>query len=145
MTKLKHSNCDKTKKKMEEKKPTALIVTKLKLELWQNSTNKIVTKTQKLKLWQISKTQILTKIKLWQNSNTQIVTVVIVTVVTVAVVTVVIVASFSKNNLTPWQPMRCSQDSFLPFSRCFFLQKINLSSIKWSQTFFVRNWIISEF
>ena len=45
-------------------------------------------------------------------------TVVIVTVVTVAVVTVVIVTYFSKNNLIPQQPMRCSQVSFSRFTRC---------------------------
>ena len=75
--KVKHSNCDKTKK----------------ITLWQNSKSQIVTKfkhsycdkTQKLKVWQNSKTQIVTKfkksncdknqkIKLWQKSKTQIVT-----------------------------------------------------------------------
>ena len=50
-------------------------------------------------------------------------TVVIVTVVTVAVVTVVIVRSFSKNNLTPRQQMRCSRCSFSRFSRCFLLNR----------------------
>ena len=40
------------------------------------------------------------------------------TVVTVAVVTVWIVTSFSKDNLTPQQPMRCSRCSFSRFSRC---------------------------
>ena len=65
----------------------------IKLKLWQNS-NSICDKTQKNKLW--------------QNSKTQNMTVVIVTVVTVAVVTVVLVTSFSKNNLTPQQRMRCS-------------------------------------
>ena len=49
-----------------------------------------------------------------------IVTVVIMRVVTVAVVTVVIVTSFSKNNLTPRQLMRCSRGSFSQFSRCFY-------------------------
>ena len=44
-----------------------------------------------------------------------IVTVVIVTVVTVAAVTVVIVTSYSKNNLTSQQPMRCYRWSFLQF------------------------------
>ena len=54
------------------------------------------------------------------NSKTRIATEVIVTVVTVAVVTVLIVAYLSKNKLTPQQPMRCSQGSFLQFSQCFF-------------------------
>ena len=52
------------------------------------------------------------KLKLSQNSKTQFVTVVIVTVVTVAVVTVVIVTYFTKNNLTPGQPMKYSWCSF---------------------------------
>ena len=39
-------------------------------------------------------------------------TLVIVTVVTVAVVIVVIMTSFSKNSLTPQQPMRCSRAAF---------------------------------
>ena len=72
-------------------------------------------KTQKLKLWPNSK-----KFKLWQNPKTHIVTVVQVTVVvTVAVVTVVIMTAFSKNNLTPRQPMRSSQGSFSRFSPFF--------------------------
>ena len=48
-------------------------------------------------------------------------TVVIVMVGTVAVVTVVIGTYFSKNNLTHWQPMRCSQGSVLRFLRCFIV------------------------
>ena len=59
------------------------------------------------------------KLKKSNCDKTQIVTVVLVTVVTVAEVTVVIVTSFSKNKLTPRQPMRCSQGSFLLFSLCF--------------------------
>ena len=47
------------------------------------------------------------------------VTVVILVVVTVAVGRVVIVTSFSENNLTPQQPMRCSQGRVLRFSQCF--------------------------
>ena len=50
-----------------------------------------------------------------------IVTIVIVNVVTVAVVTEVLLTYFSRKNLTPWQPMRCSQGSALEFSRCFLL------------------------
>ena len=55
------------------------------------------------------------KIKVWQNSQT----VVIMTVVTVAVVTLAIVTSLSKNKLTPWQPMKCSQGSVLWFLQGF--------------------------
>ena len=47
-------------------------------------------------------------------------TVVIVTLVTIAGVTVVILTSFSKNNLTPRQLMRCFWGSFLRFLQCFF-------------------------
>ena len=43
------------------------------------------------------------------------------TVVIVPVVTVVIVTYFSKNKLTPRQPMRCSQGSFSRYSRCFVI------------------------
>ena len=42
-----------------------------------------------------------------------------VTVVTVAVVIVVIGTYVSINNLTPWQPMKCSHGSFLRYSHCF--------------------------
>ena len=52
----------------------------------------------------------MTKLKI-----NRIVMVVIVTVVTV----IVIVTSFSKNNLTPRQPMRCSQGTFSRLSQCF--------------------------
>ena len=53
-------------------------------KLWQNSTTQIVKKkTQQLKLWQI-----LEEKKIWQKS-------------------------FIKNNLKPWQPMRCIQGSHL--------------------------------
>ena len=82
-----------------------------KKKLWQNSTKqnqKFLTKLKK-------KLSHNFKLKLWQNLSqivillkTQIVIVQIVTVVTV----VVIVTSFSKNNLTPRQPMRFSQGSF---------------------------------
>ena len=108
-TKLKNSKCDKTQK----------------LKLWQNSKTQMVTKlknsncneTKKNELWKNLKTQIGTKIKnsccnknlkikLWQNSKNQIETVLIVTYL-------------SKNNLTPWQPIRCSWRSFLWFSGCF--------------------------
>ena len=132
MTKLKNSyydktqnsNCDKPKQKVWQNSKTK-IVTKLKnsnsdqtqkLKLWRffgiKLKKSICDKIQKIKYWQNSKTQIATKkIKLWQNSKTQIVTVVIV-----AVVTAVLVTSFSKNNLTPSQPMRCSHCSFSQFS-----------------------------
>ena len=47
----------------------------------------------------------------------------IVVIVTVVAV-VVIVTSFSKNNLTPRLPMRCSQGSFLQFSQRFYVAKV---------------------
>ena len=59
-------------------------------------------------------------------------TVVIGTVVTVAVATEVIMKSFSKNNLTPRQLMRCSQHSFLQFLQCFSVnQKIKGNILIW--------------
>ena len=64
----------------------------------QNSKTQGLTKLKKLNCDKNKK-----KRKLWQDSKALIVTVVIVTVVTVAVV-----IYFSKNNLTPWQPMKCS-------------------------------------
>ena len=82
------------------------------------------------------------KLKLWQNSKTQIVTVVIVTLVTVADLTVVIVTSFSKNNLTPRQPMRCSQAAFYDFCDVLWedkrQEKIEINC-KWWICFF-GNW-----
>ena len=78
----------------------------------------------KTKIVTKQKTQLVTKLKknqLSQNSKYLIVTVVIVTIVTVAIVTEVIVIYISKNNLTPQQPMRCSQGSFLQFLQCFIL------------------------
>ena len=59
-------------------------------------------KTQELKLWRNSncykteKTQIVRKLNLWQNS----------------IYDKTLKESFSKNYLTPWQPMRCSLGSF---------------------------------
>ena len=83
VTKLKNTNCDKTKKKLWQLKNTncdhskTQIVTKLKkFKLWQNSKFQIVTnpypsncdKTPKLKLWQNLKINIVTKL---QNSKGQ--------------------------------------------------------------------------
>ena len=128
--KHKTSNCDKTQ-----------TVTKHKmwqLKLWRNSKTQIVTKlkpwqnskcdnsnwdqTQKLKLQENSTTQMMTKLKksncdnsklkLWQNlyyDKFQFMT------------RDTLKGSFSKNFLTPWQPMRCSLGSLLWFSQCFFL------------------------
>ena len=71
-----------------------------------------------------TQTQIMTKLKKsnCDNSKTQIVMIVIVTVVTA----VVRLTSFSKNNLTPRQPMRYSQGSFLQFLRCFVQIRLNI-------------------
>ena len=97
------------KLKLSKKHKKKLIVTKL-VHFNCEKTEKINLgkKQKKIKLWQNLNNQIVTKLK------SQIVTVVIVTVVTV----VVIVKYFSKNNLTPQQPMRCSQSSFSQFSQC---------------------------
>ena len=80
-------------------------------------------KTQKLKLWQL-KIQIVMKLKNSnsncdkaqklklseeKNSNSNC----------DKNLREVIVKYFSKNNLTHWQPMRCSQDRVCQFSRCF--------------------------
>ena len=108
MTKPINSNCDKTKKKLENSSSDKISKTWIVTKLEKSSCNK----TRKLNLWQNS------KIKWWKNWKTQIVTVLVVTVVKVAVVTVVKVTSFSKNNWTPRQPMRSSQGSFLRFLRC---------------------------
>ena len=115
MWQLKKSNYDKTQK----------------LALWQYSKTQILTKlknsncdkTQKYKFGQILKIKIVTKpLKKINCYKTQIVPAVILTVVTEAVVTVVILTSWSKNNMTLWQPMRCSRCSFSRFSRCFAVQ-----------------------
>ena len=58
------------------------------------------------------------------------VTAVIVIEVTVVVVTVVIVTSFSKDNLTPQQPMKCSRCSFSRFLRCFIVLLPSFTFIK---------------
>ena len=63
-----------------------------KLNFWQNSISDQTQILTKLKFWQNSisdKTQFLTKFNFWQNFK----------------------QSFSKNNLTTWQPMRCTQGS----------------------------------
>ena len=94
MTKLKNSNCDKTQK----------------LKFWQNSKTQIVTKLkkhffnkiQKLKLWQYSKTQIVTKLKNSNCDKTQFMK-----------KKTTLKGPFSKNNLTPWQRMRCTLGSVL--------------------------------
>ena len=153
MTKLKNSNSDKTQK----------------LKFWQNKEkkwvelkkNQILTKLQdanfdktpKLKLGekiQCSNCEKKTLTQWWPNMETQITqikTVVIVTVVTVVTV-VVIVISFSKNNSTPWQPMRYSQGSFLQFSRCFVLLLLSALverfSISYVQNFYKHSSCLTE-
>ena len=97
------------------------IGTKLKKKLNCDKSKKKYINVTKLKNSNCDQSQ---KIKLWQNSKTQIVTMVIVTVVIVAVVTAVLITSFSKNNLTPRQPMKFSQCSFLRFSQCFVCIRI---------------------
>ena len=96
MTKHKNSKCDKTQN-----------VSKLKM--WQNS---------KLKIWQNSKTQRVTnfknsncdkihQLKLWQNSTTQN------SKSQILIQKKFWQKTFVKNNLTPWQPMRCIRGSHL--------------------------------
>ena len=117
MTKLKKSNCDKTKKTQHFEKSSlensicdnTQVVTTLKL--WQKSKcdkTQIVTKIHKLKLWQNSKTQIVTKPELWQ--------------IVVYDNKKYFKWSFSRNILTPWQPIRSSLGSVLQFSLCFFFK-----------------------
>ena len=89
-----------------------LIVTTLKLKLWQQQKqlnlwqkkikNSNCYKTQ-LKLWQNSKIQIVTKPKSsnCDNSKTQILT-------KLNFKTLIV---FGKNNLRPWQLMRCTRGS----------------------------------
>ena len=114
--KLKNSNCDETQKLKWWQNSNCdqaffffyktQIVTKFRL--WQNSkcdTTQILTKlknsncdkTQKLKL---DKTQ---KLKLWPNLNDK----------SQFMTKDIIKGYFSKNILTPWQPMRCSLVSLL--------------------------------
>ena len=136
--KLKNSNCDKTwKHKLWPDSKTQIVTTQKlklwqnwkfklwgnsntnpdktqKLKLWHNFKNSNCYKTQKLKLWHNSKCDKNQKLKFWQKLKT-------LTIVIVTVVTVVIATPFSKNNLTPRQPMRCSRCSFFLFLRCFFI------------------------
>ena len=74
--------------------------------MWQNSN---CDKTQKLILWQNLQIQIVTKLEWWQ--------------ISIYKRTKTLRGSFSKNILTPWQPMRCSLGSVLRFSKCFFLPR----------------------
>ena len=103
VTILKNSNCDKTQKHKCDKSPIL--------------NTHIVKKTQNLKLWQNSKNQNVTKLKNSNCDKTQ---------------KVIIVTYFSKNNLTPRQPMRCSWGSFLQFLWCFLLYQIT-KIISWMQ------------
>ena len=78
--------------------------------MWQDT---YCDKTQKFQLWQISKTQIVTKLELWQlwfirNNNFK--------------------GSFSKNLLTPWQPVKCSLD---------WLFLIPLMLVSWNHLYFL--------
>ena len=83
----------------------------------------------KLKLWEKNtQTQNVTNLKLWQNWRTQIVTKLKnsnvdktwnMTNFNLRRRKKTLKASFSKNILTPWQPMGCSLGSVLQFSRCF--------------------------
>ena len=110
MTKMTILNCDKTQ-----------IATKLKISMklinWKSHKTKktdIVIQlknsnfenTQKLKLCQNLKTQILTKLKHTNCDNTQFQK---------------FTKLFGKNNLTPWQTMRCTLGSLLQSCDVFFL------------------------
>ena len=74
-------------------------------------------KTEIMKELEKSNSDKTIKNKYCYNSRTQIMTLDILTVVTV----VAIVTSFSENILTPWQPMRYSQGSFLQFLQSFLV------------------------
>ena len=154
LTKLKKSNCDKTKKKLWQNSKIQIgkkiklekqMVTKLiksNCDQFQKLNKSNCDNTQKLKLWQKS------KIKFLQNSKTHIVTVVILTVVTVAVVTVVIVTSFSKDTSTTDEMFSvqllpilakkivavycffffCHSNSLLSFNEFFVLQMVKVQN-----------------
>ena len=113
MTKLKNSNCDKTKKNNRDKtqsmKNSNSEIKTQNLKMWQNynfdkTKNSNCDKTQKLKMSQnffkkCDKTWIMTNINLCNRKT--------------------LIGSFSKNVLTPLQPMRCSLGRVLWFLQCF--------------------------
>ena len=79
------------------------------LRLWQNSRTQIMT-TQKLKLWQnFKKIKLWKKLEIWQISIYEDKN--------------KFKGSFSKNIVTPKQPMRCSLGSVLWSLRCLFWTK----------------------
>ena len=73
------------------------------------------------------KIQIVTNPKLWENSKTQIVTKLILnwdnSYLDNSISNKTFKKSFGKNNLTPWQPMRCNHGSLLQSRNVFLLIK----------------------
>ena len=125
VTKL-NSNCDKTQTQIFTKLKNANCEKTQILKLWQNSNcdkTPIVreknththSKCDKTQIWQNSRTQTLTKLKnsncaeTWNMKNFNL-----------RRKKVTLKGPFSKNILTPWQLMRCSLGSVLPFLLCFF-------------------------
>ena len=72
-----------------------------------------------------SKTKNVTKLKFWQNLRTQIVTKLKILQNLIKKEKKTLKWSFSKNSLTPWQPMRCSLGSVLQFSHCYSGKTVN--------------------
>ena len=109
--KLKYSNCDKTKKKLKlwqkskSDKKNSKTQNGTKFKGWQNLRTQSM---MKLKNWNSDKSQ---KLQLWQNLKDD--------KSHLMKKKKYLTESFSRNILTPWQPMRCSLCSVLRFSRCF--------------------------
>ena len=133
--KLKNSNGDK-KNNNDKTKKTQIVIKTQKPNFWHNLSqiepklknsncdNSKMT-TQELKLWQNSKTEIATKLELGQSQLEKNKT---------------LKVSFSKNILTPWQPMGCSLGSVLRFLQ-FFLWTVITLGYFCSRCFF-NNWAI---
>ena len=116
-------------------KNSTQIVTKLELELWQNL-KPIILQNWKISNWYNSKSQIVTKPKLWESSKTQIVTKhknsnCDKTQNSNSDKTLNLKSwqlnswqnfkkSFSKNNLTPWQRIKCTLETVLRSRNVFF-------------------------
>ena len=138
MWQLKNSICDTNRKLKLWQDSKTQIVTKLKM--WQNSSCDKAQIETKLKLWQnynyeknykCDKTKIVTKLinsnydktpklKLWQNSKLKLWQNLKYDKSQVMKIKKTLLGSFSKNILTPWQPMRCSLGSVFRFSQCLY-------------------------
>ena len=128
MTKLKNANGGKTKKNSNGAKTP-------KLKLWKNSKTQIVTKPKKSYWGKTKKNLIVTELYLRQSSNCVKTKNLncdktkkdyncdktwIMTNLYLWIIKKTLRGSFSKNILTPWQPMRCSLGSVLQFLRCLY-------------------------